>query len=234
MRLVISSLVVGALTLGSAGLLMAQHGGGAGHGSSGHVAEHSNFSRGAVPPTLPAPIGLQNLGSSGYTGINPGALRSNGGNHLVSRRRSYIAGGYLYAPYYPYSDFSSYPNDYGYGYGPSDDVTAQSSDATANLLGEQIQRLAAEVEDLRAQQQGMPPVPYAPTSSAQKEPDAAADPITVVLNNGQEMKVQSYAVMDGTFWDFSKQPAHRIPISSINVAASTKATESAGGEFPQL
>ena len=213
MRLVLSSLVVGALTLGSAGLSMAQHGGGASHGSGGHAAGAHSSSRGGIPPTLPAPIGLQNLGSSGYTGINPGALRSSG-NYLgrSGRRRGYIAGGYLYAPYYPYADYSSYPNDYGYGYGPSDDVTAQSSEVTANLLGEQIQRLGSEVEELRAQQQeGYAPPQYTVPPAAQKEPDPAADPITVVLKNGQEIKVQSYAVMDGTFWDFSKQPRTAYP-----------------------
>jgi hypothetical protein len=46
--------------------------------------------------------------------------------------------------------------------------------------------------------------------------------------------VQNYAVMGDSFWDFSRQPARRIAISSLNIEASTKATEASGGEFPAL
>jgi len=41
-------------------------------------------------------------------------------------------------------------------------------------------------------------------------------------------------VMNKVFWDFSQQPARRIPIANIDVAASKKATEAAGAEFPEL
>jgi hypothetical protein len=46
--------------------------------------------------------------------------------------------------------------------------------------------------------------------------------------------VQNYAVMNGVLWDFSRQPTRKIPIASIDVSASTSATEANGGEFPQL
>jgi len=55
-----------------------------------------------------------------------------------------------------------------------------------------------------------------------------------VLRDGQQLQVASYAVMDRVFWDFSKQPARRIAVADIDVAASTKATEATGGEFPEL
>jgi hypothetical protein len=41
-------------------------------------------------------------------------------------------------------------------------------------------------------------------------------------------------VVDGTFWDFTNQLTRKIPISSIDIPASQKATEDAGAEFPQL
>ena len=40
--------------------------------------------------------------------------------------------------------------------------------------------------------------------------------------------------MDDKFWDFSKQPARRIELSDIDLAASTKATAATGAEFPEL
>jgi hypothetical protein len=262
MRLVLSSLIVGALAAGSAGSLIAQHGGGEGHRGGAQAPAAPSIGvrqgHGAVAPIGPAPIGLQPQGA-GYTGINPGALNSSntyigggrngyigtpqrGGEHRGDRdhdrrsRNSYgygFGGGYLYAPYYPYSDYSSIPNDYGYGYGPSDDAAAQTAQVTANLLGEQLQRLTSEVQELRNEQQGAN-APRQYEAPGHMEPDPAANPITLVLKNGQQMKIQSYAVMDGSFWDFSKQPARRIPLSNIDVSASTKATDAAGGDFPEL
>jgi hypothetical protein len=55
-----------------------------------------------------------------------------------------------------------------------------------------------------------------------------------VLRNGQKIQVQNYAVMGDSFWDFSRQPARRIPLSMVDVAASAKATEANGGQFPAL
>jgi hypothetical protein len=58
--------------------------------------------------------------------------------------------------------------------------------------------------------------------------------VTVVLRNGQKLQVQNYAVMGDSFWDFSRQPARRIPLSSVDITASTKATEANGGQFPAI
>jgi hypothetical protein len=100
-------------------------------------------------------------------------------------------------------------------------------------LGEQIQRLSAQVEQLRnEQQQGAPPAPPASVEAPQDAPPVV--PITVVLRDGQQLQVSSYAVMNKVFWDFSNQPARRIPVANIDVAASKKATEAAGAEFPEL
>ena len=243
MRLVLSSLMMGALAIGCAGSLFAQHVGGGGHSGGAHApaSPAGGFRQfhGAVPPAGPAPIGI-NPGAlrpgRGYFGGGTGGRGSGerGGNHR-HREYGYVAGGYLYAPYYGYSDYSSVPYDNGYGYGPSDDVSQQSADITANMLGDQIQRLSAEVQELRDSQQGYGPPPaqqYAAPAPAQ--PDPPTEPITVVLKTGQQLKVQSYAVMDDKFWDFSKQPARRIELSDIDLAASTKATAATGGEFPEL
>ena len=48
------------------------------------------------------------------------------------------------------------------------------------------------------------------------------------------MSIQSYAIMNGFLWDFSKQPARKIPVSNIDIPESTKATEANGTEFPDL
>jgi hypothetical protein len=59
-------------------------------------------------------------------------------------------------------------------------------------------------------------------------------PVTVVLRTGQQLQVVNFAVANGFFWDFSKPAPHKIPIASIDIAASEKATEASGAEFPNL
>jgi hypothetical protein len=96
-------------------------------------------------------------------------------------------------------------------------------------LGRQMQSLNDQISQLRdAQRRG--PVP--PASDSQQNDTAV--PVTVVLRNGQQIQVQNYAVMGQTFWDFSHRPARKIPIATIDIAASARATESKGGEFPQI
>jgi hypothetical protein len=65
-------------------------------------------------------------------------------------------------------------------------------------------------------------------------PPVSDPPITLVLNSGAKVTLQSYAVMGQTIWDFSRQPARKIPLSSVNIVASQQATEASGAEFPAL
>lgn len=185
----------------------------------------------AHAPAPPAPLGLRGPGV-GFTGINPGALRSHSFGHR-DRRGAPI--GYYAAPYF-YSSYGDYgsslfdPNAYSAPEEPN-----ISFDATANLLGEQIQRLTAQVEQLRSEQQQQQQASAPPVNASGTPQEAPPEtPITVVLRDGRRLQVASYAVMDRVFWDFSRQPARRIPLANIDVAASTKATEAAGGEFPEL
>ncbi len=175
----------------------------------------------SVPRSYPAPLGLRSP-AAGYTGIRPGALRSRGDYRRVPY--AYFATPY----YYPFLDYSSAP----YGGGPYDvppeDANAQASLMAENALGEQIQRLSAEIDQMKYGQQAQAPGPQ------QQDSQPPQVPITLVLRNGQQLQVQNYAIMNQTFWDFSSQPARRIPMSSIDIPASARATETNGGEFPQI
>jgi hypothetical protein len=180
------------------------------------------------------PLGLTPPAAS-YTGIRPGALSSFRGRGNFARDYRRVPYGYFFAPYYyPFLDYASSPYpDYGYGsgygYNTPADPTAQGDLMAENMLGDQINRLHAEVDQMRyAQQQ------FAPPPAAEPDPQPPSTPVTLVLRNGQQLRVQNYAVMDQTFWDFSAQPTRKIPIANIDVAASAKATLANGGEFPQL
>jgi hypothetical protein len=217
----------------------AEHGGG-GHVASGHVGAARGFS-------APAPFygisGPPPLGASGFIGPSPVPSGRNfgrlgtfntfrGGRNGYYNRRLPFA--YFFAPYYyPFLDYDTG----GYDYPPNDasqDANAQGALMAENALGEQIQRLSAEVEQLKSNQQPMPPAYPTPSSPSQEPQTPASPPITLVLRSGQQLQVQNYAVMDHVFWDFTKEPARKIPISSIDIGASAKATEARGAEFPQL
>ena len=173
----------------------------------------------ALPHNLPTAPGLWTP-AAGYTGINRGALRS------TNYRR--IPFSYWVAPYYypplDYSDSSYAAPPYSGGYDPSTDAVAMAQ----NALADQVQRLSAQVAQLQYGQQN-PAIAY-----GQQDSQPPQVPVTLVLRNGQQFQVQNYAVMDQTFWDFTRQTARKIPVSSIDVAASAKATQANGGEFPQL
>lgn len=172
--------------------------------------------------SLATAIGLHAPAAS-YTGIAPGALRSRG-SYGRGNGRSAVTG-FLAPSYAPFFDYDG--GWYGPTYSGAPDPNSQANGAVANALGDQIQRLTGEVEQLRSAQQAVaqPQVP---------DPTPPQAPIILVLKNGQRIQVQNYAIMNGVLWDFSRQPTRKIPIASIDTAASANATEASGGEFPQL
>ncbi len=205
---------------------------GMGASVSGRAARPSSTAIGAGAPARSSfARGTGYYGSRGYYSSRGNATSRAAYGHRRDYRNVPFA--YFLTPYYyPFLDYGSAP----YGGEPEDmpyDSSADTALVTQNLMGEQIQRLTDEIEQLRyAQQQ--------PRQQAMLEAPAAAPPappvipLTVVLRDGQKLQVQNYAVMDHTFWDFSKQPARKIPISSIDVSASSQATAASGGEFPEL
>jgi hypothetical protein len=256
-----SPFVIGAALLlaGGLNLLFAQHG--AGHGSSGHAssASHgssfsSGYARSAPASTTfstlsnhyplpgqavyPTPIGLQRQ-YSGYTGINRGALPIGGGRAGRRYGNGYgFRGGYFYPYYLSTFDDSDY-SPYAYNNYAGSDPSAQTSNVTANLLGEQIAQLSAEVDALRnagGAQYDQPEtrIPYrAPPASAEDE-SAPEPPLTLILANGRKLQLKNYAVMGQDVWDFSTQPARRIALSTVDIAASKAASEASGAEFPEI
>lgn len=229
MRCVTWTVLSGLLALTLPSTSLAQHGEvGAGHtGAPAARATSPGTAHFLPPPHVgTAPFGTIPPASPGYTGIRPGAFSSYG---YRGRDFRHVPYGYFFAPYYyPFLDYgnSTYPD---YGYDPASDPGAQGALMAQNMLGDQINRLTAEVEQLKDAQAPQPP-PYA----QREDPQPPQAPVTLVLRNGQQLKVQNYAIMDQTFWDFSSQPTRKIPIATIDLAASAKATTAGGGEFPDL
>ncbi len=219
------------------GLLYAQHSTGHASGSAGFHSAGSGFhasGSGIHDGNAGAHFGNQAFGGVNSlpppaSGISPLAWRQ----IQRSNRLGYGNAGYgaFFAPsYYPSLGYG----DAGFASGsydapPPEDPGAQNMTAAEAALGRQVQMLSDQLEQLRdSQQRGAIP------AEADAQESTPHVPITVVLRNGQQLQVQNYAVMDRTFWDFSRQPARKIPVASIDIAASTRATEATGAEFPDL
>jgi hypothetical protein len=258
------SLIVGFGLLGAASLTFAQRGQ-IGFETRANVGlgVSSGFSRpGGGLPIYPTPLGLQRQ-YSGFTGILPGAIpngRLHGGRGFGGfkddrhRDRGFVGfGNAPIAPYFSYWPF--FDSDYGYA-SPNEsyaqDQAAQTELMNQNALGEQVDRLTAEVEQLRDEQRAshmvpmpygaLPPyagVPYAPNGAPAMqptEPQSAQEnlPIILVLKDGKQVTLKSYAVMGGQVWDFTAHPVKKYPLGTIDLDKSRAATEAAGADFPNL
>jgi hypothetical protein len=223
-------------------LLAAQGHGGGGHSSGGGHASgpsgHASFGgyRGS---------GLVGYNAAFHTGIPPQPTRVNRiiGNRDFRGRVPYRYGYGYVLPYYPYFGYDDFSNDSS-AYGPVDTSAEQTGEVTANLLGDEIQRLSAQVDSLQgapqpySQQVPYPPQqypmqPYPMQSAPPADDPQASKPIVLVLRSGQTLQVQNYAIMSGVLWDFTRPNSKRISLSSIDAAASEKATDAAGGSFPE-
>jgi outer membrane murein-binding lipoprotein Lpp len=164
----------------------------------------------------------------------------------VSRgdRRGYRPAVQFFAPYYyPSLDYgdvgfttgydSPYSDSYDSGPGPEDPAT-EAVLQSQGQLSQQVRHLTSEIEQLREQQnQGGSPYVMRPANAESEQPQNAV-PVTLILRGGRTLKVKDYAVMNGVLWDFTVQPARKIAVSEVDVEASAKATQAAGGEFPDL
>ncbi len=168
---------------------------------------------------------LNRSGSSYGVGVRPSwgrpPIRRPGAGY--DRYRGYYGLGY-----YPFIGYGYYGDDFSspyYSSAPDEQYYApyeQAPDTGADYYPPVPYAYPSE-------QQPMPPQYYAPAP----DPPAPTIPITIVLKSGKTLQVQNYAIMNGMFWDFSKQNAKKIPLSEVDVAASSKATEEAGGSFPE-
>ncbi len=220
------------------------------HGTPPNLGHSSAFARSFSAPRNSPALGSYTLGlrapAAGYYGIAPGAYNHRGygygsgygyGNGYGYGYRHRLPYAYVAAPYYwPFFDSygSSDWNDSSYGSYPAgpppEDISGDPAMMAEGALGQQIQRLSNEIDQLRYAQQSSRGS-YPEQDTAQAPPQI---PITLILRNGQRMIVQNYAVMGQFFWDFSAEPARKIAVSSIDVEASERATAASGGEFPQF
>jgi hypothetical protein len=120
---------------------------------------------------------------------------------------------------YPYPAIvDSYP-----GYNPS----ASYFDPNEQFEQSQVERLENEVDELRAER--------AAGSSASGEAlrrETEPQPTTVLVFRDQHTEeVGNYAIVGPTLWVFTEQQARKVPIDSLDIAATKKANDDRGVDF---
>jgi len=226
---------IGFLAAALAVSLQAQHGGGGHAGSHSGSSFHSSFQS----------SGGGFHASSVFTGAKASSFsRVNRSPGLYYTRPSYqrVGRGYLpyrraYAPFIYGSYFDPF-YDSSFDPGPAPYASYGPDPGEQQQFGPQDPQFMPPPYSPDGYYPSAP-VPYARDNSAAAPPSsdpppATAPAVTVVLRSGQKIEVQNYAIMGDSFWDFSRQPARRIPLSSVDIAASTKATEAGGGQFPAI
>jgi hypothetical protein len=222
--LAIAGLVAGLLTAP----VRAQRRGGASVGSAGRGGFAA---RGTVGGSRgPAFQGAPRTGVRFGTGFRPPGFFPNRFEHHRFFR-PYPFG--YYGAYYGYPLFSTYPGfyaDYGYpstvdsypGYNPA----ASYFDPDEQYQQGQVERLEHEVDELRAERDARSSAPAAPRRETEPQPTTV-----LVFRDQHSEEVGNYAIVGPTLWIFTEQQARKVPVDSLDVAATQKANDDRGVDF---
>ena len=95
-----------------------------------------------------------------------------------------------------------------------------------------IDELGQEVERLREQQEQARMAAYSPPQVAQPQtrPDPGR-PTILVFRDRHTQEVNNYAIVGQTLWLFNEQRARKIPLSELDVPATTARNDERGIEF---
>jgi len=216
--------------------LMAQHGGGhasaSGHGGfASHASGGHSYSGGthafsgtrsssgfAARPFTRGSTSRQSLSARGFNRPGGVRIRSYGFRNNCNGYGCRGAYGYPWGfdPYWWWDSGSSYDQDQQNQIGLAEEMNQQS-------LAEQQMR---EQGDQDAYANSAPPPPH-----HQEERTEAAPATVLVFRDQHQQQVQNYAIVGETLWIFAPQRTQKIPLSDLDLPATTKANDDRGVDF---
>lgn len=213
------------------------HGFGGGHsgfashsGSLGHVAGGHAFAGAHSGSGFGARSSFHSAARSSSSHRTFSSRRSNHSRREV-RTRSYSfrnnCYGYACRGAYGYPWLGGAFDPYGWDSGSSYDMDRErelnlADEMNAQSLDQQRMRQQGD-QDLYARSAPPPP---------REEQHAEAGPATVlVFRDQRQREVQNYAIVGQTLWSFAPQRTEKIPLSSLDLAATTKANDERGLDF---
>ena len=209
------------------------HGGFSAHGSFGGYAAGGHAFAGARAGSSFAPRSYAR-GRSFATPSSARGLTSRNFNHSPGLRlRTYglrnncygygcgcLGYGYPYLgggidPYWWWGSDSSYDQDQQNQIGLANEMNAQSLDE------QQMPRQG----DHDVYARSAPPLPR------EAERTVAAPATVLVFRDQRKQEVENYAIVGQTLWNFAPQHTEKIPLSDLDLPATTKANEDRGVDF---
>src|SRR5579864_3165715 len=128
-----------------------------------------------------------------------------------------------YDPFWWGDSSSSYDQDYEQNLAIAHEMNEQS-------LREQQMRRQEEADGDRDSYARSDPAPHAASGSEPK--GTAIMPATVLVFRDQRQKeIQNYAIVGQTLWNFAPHHTEKIPLSDLDLAATTKANDDRGVTF---
>jgi hypothetical protein len=220
--------------------ISAQHGGGHGSaGGHGGVASHGGFAssggRGfsggrsssgfAARPLARGSASRPSFSSRGFNRSGGARTRAFGFRNNCAgfgcRGRFGYPWGYAgaYDPYWWWDSGSSYDQDQQYQTGLANEMNQQS-------LDEQSMRQQAD-QDLYVG--SAPPPPH--RRSEHEELNEAAPATVLVFHDEHKQEIHNYAIVGQTLWNFNPQHTQKIPLSDLDIPATTKENDERGVDF---
>jgi hypothetical protein len=208
--------------------LSAQHGGGhASGGGHGGMAGHGGFGghafsgghSGSGFAARPSARGYASRPSLSARGINRSGgvrVRNYGfrNNRYLDRGYGYPWWGGIYDPYWWWDSGATFDYDQQYETGLANEMNEQS-------LEEQRQREQGD-QDVY--------VRLAPPPREKERTEAVAATV-LVFRDQHKQEVQNYAIVGPTLWNFAAEHTEKIPLSDLDLPATTKANDERGVDF---
>jgi hypothetical protein len=208
------------------------HGGFAGHSSFGNHAFSGAHSAPSFAPHSYAgrrffttPLSSRGLHSRAFNRSGVGLRIRTYGPRFRSNCYGYGYGcgwgyGYPYLgggvdPYWWWDSDSSYDQDQQNQMGLANEMNQQS-------LAEQQKRQQGD-QDSYAR--------YAPPAPREPERTVAAVPTVLIFRDQHQQEVENYAIVGQTVWVFAPQHTQKIPLTELDLPATTKANDYRGVDF---
>jgi hypothetical protein len=202
--------------------------------------------------------GGMSVGSAGRGGFVARGMVSSGGGSFVGAPRAGVRVGAGFRPpgffpnrfgpnrffhgyplgyfggYYGYPLFSAYPGFYADYPDPATvdsypgySTSASYFDPNEQFEQSQVERLEQEVDELRAERAaGSTASGEAPRRETEPQPTTV-----LVFRDQHTEEVGNYAIVGPTLWIFTEQQARKVPIDSLDIAATKKANDDRGVDF---
>jgi hypothetical protein len=135
----------------------------------------------------------------------------------------YIGG--AFDPYWWWDSGSSYDQDYQDQVGLANEMNQQSLDE---------QRMRQQAEQYSSGQYSSEPNSYARSrapAARQAERTQAVPPTVLIFRDQHKEEIQNYAIIGQTLWNFSPQRTEKIPLSDLDLPATTKENDERGLDF---